>query len=307
MVHAKDRWRRVARETVRLEPPRTTSPGVSRKKAADLAARQRAGLTADEARLRFRLRTLAECCAYVACWLLLIVVSLPVDRQAIDMAEVPRTTATVVTDYSVPSGMSFEFTSPVPDPEHVDLPVTVAISDPSDYTVGQKVQLLGPPCDWEPASGFDDGLTVMAFYIGVIPAGGLAFLVFFRAWRWRQLLLATGYVVHRGDFTVSLYHASWRTFIAVDNTYRTFYVPVMRNQGLEELTDMTSVQPLVWPDSGTHVLFRVAGTDRVVWPIGGSHTAVWPVGRMALTIGRVVVPLLLVPLLHWVHTSLPLC
>jgi hypothetical protein len=43
----------------------------------------------------------------------------------------------------------------------------------------------------------------------------------------------------------------------------------------------------------------------VVWPGGGCHPSVWPVGRVGFTVVRVFGPLLLVPVMHWVTSTLP--
>lgn len=72
MVHAKERRRLRAR----AERPKH-DPDAARRKAQEIAARRRAGLTGGEARVRYRMRTLAECGVHVGCWLVLVLATLP--------------------------------------------------------------------------------------------------------------------------------------------------------------------------------------------------------------------------------------
>jgi hypothetical protein len=94
-------------------------------------------------------------------------------------------------------------------------------------------------------------------------------------------------------------------FIAIHTLGRTYYVPLMRGQRVESLEPIGLLRPLVTPEPRAQVPFRVAETGRVVWPGGGCHPSVWPVGRMGFTVVRVFGPLLLVPVMHWVTSTLP--
>lgn len=142
--------------------------------------------------------------------------------------------------------------------------------------------------------------------MGVLPLAGFAFLVGHRVVTWRRLLDRVT-ERHRKGYSVSLYKAPWRTFIAVYALGNTYYVPLMRDQRVESLEPVELLLPLAKPKPRAQIPFLVDGTDRVVWPGGGCHTSVWPVGHMVFTVLRVFGPMILIPLTHWVGTSLPPC
>lgn len=175
------------------------------------------------------------------------------------------------------------------------------------YVLGQHVQIVDSPgtdCGWDTPSTVDGEVATMIVIMGALPLAGLALLIGHRRLLWRRLLKSSASPTSVG-YSVSLYKASWRTFIAIHTLGQTYYVPLMRDQRVESLEPIELLEPLETPTPRAQVLFGVRGTDRVVWPGGGCHPSVWPVGRMTFTVVRVFGPLLLLPATHWVTSTLP--
>ena len=264
------------------------------------------GLTEPEARRQFRQRTIAECVVYVLCWAILIAVSLPADRQLLQWAGFPHRTTTVIQDPTKPGALLLQWIDPA--------------GGPHDYrpgaddrlTVGRHVEIVDSPtpdCGWDTASGVAGDLGGMIVLMGVLPLAGLGLLIVHRVRLWRRLRTA-GTNKRSAGYSISLYKAPWRTFIAVYHVGRAYYVPLMRDQHVESLEaakQLERLEPLITPKRRAHVPFRVAGTDRVVWPGGGCHTSVWPIWRMTFTVLRVFGPILLLPFAHWAASTLPPC
>ncbi|WP_370366257.1 hypothetical protein [Catenulispora sp. GP43] len=268
-------------------------------------AARRTGLTEHEARRQFRWRTIAECVVYALCWAILVAVSLPADRQALQWTGYPQRTTTVIQDPAKPGALMLQWIDPAgglhdyqPDSD-------------TRYTLGEHVQVVDPPntCGWDTPSSVDGAVVGMIAVMGVLPLAGLALLIVHRVRLWRRLLHASTYSRSVG-YSISLYKAPWRTFISIHVLAQHYYVPLMRDQrveSLEPLKLLKLLEPLVTPAPRAQVPFRVAGTDRVVWPAGGCHTSVWPIGQMALTVLRVFGPMLLLPFAHWMTSTLPPC
>lgn len=121
-----------------------------------LEAARRTGLTAPDARRRFRLRTVAECCVYVLCWAALILVSLPADRQAIQWAGFPHRVTTVVQDPIRPGGLVLQWTDSSGGLHDA------ALGAGDDYALGQQVEIVDAgKCGWSTPTDASDGIVGM--------------------------------------------------------------------------------------------------------------------------------------------------
>lgn len=268
----------------------------------EFEALRQVGIPVAQARRQYQLRTVVESSVYLLCWAIVILALLPSDRTVLKWQHFPRHATTVVADPARLGHLMLQWV------DASGLPHDYQPDDSDHVKLGQKITIVDGPtygCGYETTSDVKgDAITMVAFN-GVIPTAGLGLLIAHRVRQWRRLRRSQRNKPLRG-YEVSAYHASWRTFLAITYRDKTWYVPMMRGQGLSAVEDPTYLQPLVAPYGRAQIPFRVVGTDRTVWPAGACHPSIWPVAQMGVTILRLFGPMLLIPLARYMASS-PIC
>jgi hypothetical protein len=152
------------------------------------------------------------------------------------------------------------------------------------YTLGQHVRVLDyttPTCQsWTTAREESGILPTIVGFLFVIPVAAIvAYVIHRRRW-WLRVLRSTE--DHRpGGRVTGMYEFGHRQGVTVDGGGRPLYVPLLRGQFVTALTSYDSLKPLQAHQRNV-IPFRVAGTDRIVWPSGQCRRHLVPYGPIAV-------------------------
>lgn len=235
------------------------------------------GLSPPAARARYRVHTMLMVGLFLVSWAVYLRLNLDAMASSIRLATAPAYTATVRPPDPGTSAPILVWTDD-------DGAIRFGVADPGDpYRPGEHVRVLeysSSTCwTWETDNDRGDDLFGMVVFLFALPAGMLAGYLAYRRVRWSGLLGLT--LAHRrAGHVTGTYRLGHRTGLTVDVDGRTVYVPLLRDQFVTALPSFDALVP-VNPDHGRTMVFRVAGTDRIVWPAGRCRTRLLPVAGIA--------------------------
>ncbi|MFD0683611.1 hypothetical protein [Actinomadura fibrosa] len=182
--------------------------------------------------------------------------------------------------------------------------------DASDgYRPGEKVRVVeysAATCwTWESDEDQLDDVSGMILFLFVLPAAAITRYLVHRRRHWLAVLRAARAGLTAGQ-VVALYEFGRRKVVTVDLGTRRVYVPLLNGQFVNALTSLDGLQVQRLPDK-RFIAFRVAGTDRVVWPSGRYRRRMVPVADVVARLAWVGGPPLLTLAVHLFTAPLSPC
>ena len=254
------------------------------------------GLTQSDARARYRRRTAAVVGLMVVGWLLFFRLTLNETIGDLNLVQAPRYTAVV--EHTAPwtdlSGLVLRWSRP-------DGTEGYGAVEPTDhYRLGQHVRVLEyatADCyEWTTAEEAAGEMWAVVFFLLIVPLGTILCYLGHRFLWWRGVLASTRLRLPAGRVT-GVYRFGHRQGLNVELDGRQVHVPLLGGQFVTALESYDALKPLMAQQKNV-IPFKVAGTDRIVWPSGPYRTLLVPYGAIAARVLWFAGPALLALLLH---------
>lgn len=258
-------------------------------------SRELVGLTSSQARSRYRLHTTVLALVYLVAWLVSIRLDLSEAITDFHNARAPTYTALVEENEFAPGGVLLHWVNKYGKDAYGGI-------DTSDhYRPGQRVKVVdlsSQTCKtWETPQQQSDDVEAVAIGMFAIPTAGLiTYLLYRRRW-WRRVLESSRSGTPGVGTVVGHYSYGGRQGLKLNISGKTYFVPLLRAQFVSVLNSLDQLEPLA-PIQPRVMLFKVAYTDRIVWPAGRYRRRLFPIGALTLRIAVICGPLLIPLLTH---------
>lgn len=278
------------------------------------------GLTPSQARARYRRRTVAVVGLVVIGWLVFFRLTLNDTVGDLRIMRAPQYTAVVEPTASGTAGsLRMHWTRP----DGTEGYGTIPAEEQDRYRLGQRVRVLDYASDgcqeWTTVEEQSENVQAGVIFLLFIPLGAILFYLVHRFLWWRRLLASIHDRLPAGRVT-GVHRFGHRQGLDVEIDGRRVRVPLLGGQFVTALESYRALKPLralqpLDDQSGaalrSHrpftplqvrqqkvIPFRVAGTERIIWPSGPYRTLLVPYGAIAVRVLWFGGPALLALLTH---------